>query len=179
MNKVILRGHLGADPRLNKTTTNSKDVCNFRIATNSTWNDAQGNKQEKVEWHNVVCWGPLALSVGNAMRKGSQVLVDGRNETRSYKKVVQKECTDANKKPGTSAYPAASGAVGPAAVVAASPFIMDGAVVGTTVVQPAAVVAGQPEVVGDPNAVAAAFAQPEAAAANPAVVDQPVIIPGV
>ena len=96
MNKVILRGHLGDEPRSNTTNINQKPVCNFRMATNSSWIDAQGVKQEKAEWHNVVCWNKLAVSVGAAMHKGSQVLVHGRNETRPYEVVVQKECVDAN-----------------------------------------------------------------------------------
>jgi len=174
MNKVILRGHLGDDPRSNITTTNQKPVCNFRMATNSSWTDkTSGVKHEKAEWHNVVCWNALAVSVGAAMRKGSQVLVDGRNETRSYEVVSQKECVDANgntiinpadnkpymvnvketrytteivartvefldKKPGTTAYANTAANAGQAPVVAASPFIMDGAVVGTTLAYPAA-----------------------------------------
>ncbi len=94
MNKVILVGHLGADPRFNKTTTNQKSVVNFRMATNTAWTDAQGQKQEKAEWHNVVAWNRLAETCGQYLHKGSQVLVEGRNETRSYNVVVEKQCTD-------------------------------------------------------------------------------------
>jgi single-stranded DNA-binding protein len=96
MNLVILRGHLGDDPRNNTTNTKNVAVCNFRMATNRKWNDAQGQKQERSEWHNVVCWDKLALTVGQHMKKGSQVLVEGRLEERPYEVVVQKECVDAN-----------------------------------------------------------------------------------
>jgi single-strand DNA-binding protein len=199
MNKVILRGHLGADPRNNITTTNNVPVCNFRMATNHKWTDKVTNVlQEKVEWHNVVCWNKLALTVGQHMKKGSQVLVEGRLETRSYEvqhvdpttkqavfyangqplmitryttEVVARTVDFLDKKPGTSAYaPAAGQPVVAGAPAAGVPFVMSGQPVGTTVVG------------GDAAAVAAAFAQPgtvvPGADATVGVVN-PVVLPGV
>jgi single-strand DNA-binding protein len=96
INIVILEGNLGADVRFNKTTANQKSVANFRMATNSSWTDAAGTKMEKAEWHNVVCWNKLAETVGQYMRKGSRVLVEGRNQTREYEVVAQQQCVDAN-----------------------------------------------------------------------------------
>lgn len=94
MNKVILRGNLGDDPKFNTTNTSNIPVANFRMATNKKWNDANGQKQESTEWHNVVAWKRLAEIVRDYCRKGSQVLVEGENRTREYSIVVQKQCTD-------------------------------------------------------------------------------------
>ena len=93
-NIVIIEGHMGADPRMNRTKTKGVSVCNFRMATNSNWTDDQGTKHEKAEWHNVVCWNKLAEVVGQYMHKGSHVLVQGRLETRDYDVVVAKQCVN-------------------------------------------------------------------------------------
>jgi hypothetical protein len=94
MNKVILRGNLGDDPKFNTTNTGGNAVANFRMATNKKWTDANGQKQESTEWHNVVAWKRLAEIVRDYTRKGSQVLVEGELRTREYEITVQKPCTN-------------------------------------------------------------------------------------
>lgn len=83
VNKTILIGHLGADPEL-KYTAGGVAVCNFSIATSEKWNDKDGQHQEKTEWHRVVLWNRLAEIAKEYLKKGSQVYVEGKLQTRSY-----------------------------------------------------------------------------------------------
>ena len=83
LNKVMLIGHLGADPEL-KYTANGTAVTTLSVATNSTWKDASGNQQERTEWHRVVMWQKLAEIAGQYLKKGSQVYIEGRIQTRSW-----------------------------------------------------------------------------------------------
>lgn len=83
VNRATLVGRLGADPEL-RTTTGGSQVCDFRIATDESWLDKQGNRQEKTEWHRIVCWGKLAGVCGEYLRKGSLVYLEGKIETRSW-----------------------------------------------------------------------------------------------
>ncbi len=83
VNKVILVGRLGADPQL-KYTPSGKANANFNIATNFTWKDQDGNKKDKTDWHRVVVWGKLAEVMGEWLKKGSYVYIEGRLQTRSY-----------------------------------------------------------------------------------------------
>jgi len=83
VNKVILVGRLGADPQL-KYTPSGKANANFNIATNFTWKDQDGNKQDKTDWHRVVAWGKLAEVMGEWLKKGSYVYIEGKLQTRSY-----------------------------------------------------------------------------------------------
>ncbi len=83
MNKVILLGRLGKDPELHHTA-NGKTVCNFSVATSESWKDAEGNRQERTEWHNIVVWGKQAESCGEHLAKGQQVAVEGSIRSRSY-----------------------------------------------------------------------------------------------
>src|ERR1700722_18659755 len=82
VNKVILIGTLGKDPEV-RYTAGGQSVANFNIATSETWNDKQGQKQERTEWHRVVVWGKMAEVVGEHLSKGRQVYVEGRLQTRS------------------------------------------------------------------------------------------------
>jgi single-strand DNA-binding protein len=84
MNKVIVRGHIGADVELKHTTTNGISVCNIRVATNRKWKNAAGQLVEDTQWHNVVCWKKTAETTAQFMSKGSQVLVEGRLQTREF-----------------------------------------------------------------------------------------------
>ncbi len=84
MNKVILVGNLVADPQLNKTTTNQKSVCNVRVATNRAYKNAQGEKVELAEFHNVVIWGVDAENAALYLRKGSKVCIEGELTTREF-----------------------------------------------------------------------------------------------
>ena len=82
-NKVIILGNLTRDPEM-RYTPNGKAVSSFGVATNRRWNDATGNTQEAVEFHNVVAWGKLAEISSQILHKGRKVLVEGRLQTRSW-----------------------------------------------------------------------------------------------
>ena len=83
VNKVILIGRLGADPEV-RYTPSGMPVANFRIATSENWNDKQGQKQERTEWHRIVVWGKLAELCGQYLAKGRQVYHEGRLQTRQW-----------------------------------------------------------------------------------------------
>ena len=84
INKVILVGNLGRDPEV-KYTANGAAVANITIATSESWNDKQtGEKQEKTEWHRVVFFRRLAEIAGEYLRKGSQVYIEGKLQTRKW-----------------------------------------------------------------------------------------------
>ena len=85
VNRVILLGNLGADPEL-KYTPSNKAVCNLRVATQETWKDKSGVKQEKTEWHRVTVWGDMGENCSKYLAKGRSVYVEGRLQTRSYDK---------------------------------------------------------------------------------------------
>lgn len=84
VNKAILIGHLGADPEV-RYMPNGGAVANVTIATTESWKDkSSGEKQEKTEWHRVVFFARLAEIVGEYLKKGSQVYVEGRLQTRKW-----------------------------------------------------------------------------------------------
>jgi single-strand DNA-binding protein len=83
VNKVILVGNLGKDPELRYTQTGSA-VANFSLATSEQWNDRDGKRQERTEWHNIVVWGKQAEHCGQYLSKGRQVFIEGSIRTRSY-----------------------------------------------------------------------------------------------
>ena len=83
VNKVILVGNLGRDPET-RYTTGGEAVTNVSIATTDTWKDKAGEKQERTEWHRVAFFGKLAEIAGEYLKKGSQVYVEGRLQTRKW-----------------------------------------------------------------------------------------------
>lgn len=83
LNKAMLIGNLGKDPEL-RYTTSGTPVATFSVATNEAWRDAEGNMQERTEWHNIVAWGKLAETCGEWLKKGKKVFIEGRIQTRSY-----------------------------------------------------------------------------------------------
>jgi len=83
INKVILIGNLGGDPEL-RSTPGGASVASFTLATNETWNDKDGTKQERTEWHRIVAWGRLAEICGQYLSKGRQVYIEGRLQTREW-----------------------------------------------------------------------------------------------
>ncbi|MBF0347835.1 MAG: single-stranded DNA-binding protein [Magnetococcales bacterium] len=83
LNKVQLIGNLGADPEV-RATQDGKSVATLRIATSESWNDSQGQKQERTEWHRVVIFGRLAEVVQQYLRKGSQIYIEGKLQTRKW-----------------------------------------------------------------------------------------------
>lgn len=83
VNKAILVGHLGADPELRHTQSGTA-VATFRIATTERYNDRSGERQERTEWHRIVAWAKLAEICNNYLKKGKQVYIEGRIQTRQW-----------------------------------------------------------------------------------------------
>ena len=83
LNKVLLIGRLGFEPEV-RYQPDGGAVATLRLATNEVWKDKSGNKQERTEWHRVVLWGRLAEIAGQYLKKGSQVYVEGRIQTRKW-----------------------------------------------------------------------------------------------
>ncbi|MCL1051102.1 single-stranded DNA-binding protein [Shewanella abyssi] len=84
VNKVILVGNLGQDPEV-RYMPNGNAVANITVATSESWKDQSGQKQERTEWHRVVMFGKLAEITGEYLRKGSQVYLEGKLQTRKWK----------------------------------------------------------------------------------------------
>jgi single-strand DNA-binding protein len=83
VNKVILIGNLGKDPEVRHTQSGSA-VTTFSLATNESWNNREGQREERTEWHRVVAFGKLADICGQYLKKGKQIYVEGRLQTRSW-----------------------------------------------------------------------------------------------
>lgn len=83
VNKAILIGNLGSDPEL-KYTPNGIAVASFSLATNERRQDKDGNYKDHTEWHKIVAWRKLAETVGEYLKKGSQVYIEGKIQTRSW-----------------------------------------------------------------------------------------------
>nr|DAX45398.1 MAG TPA: Single strand binding protein [Caudoviricetes sp.] len=83
LNKVILIGRLGRDPET-RHMPNGEAVCNFSVATSEAWDDRNGQRQERVEWHNITMYRRLAEIAGQYLKKGSQVYLEGKIQTRKY-----------------------------------------------------------------------------------------------
>jgi|SRR5437588_8756015 len=83
VNKVILVGNLGKDPEV-KYTPSGVPVAKFTLATNERYKDKAGEWQERTEWHNIVAWQRLAEIVGEYLKKGSKVYIEGRLQTSSW-----------------------------------------------------------------------------------------------
>ena len=83
VNKVILIGNLGRDPET-RYMPDGGAVTNVSIATTESWKDKNGEKQEKTEWHRVAFFGKLAEIAGEYLKKGSQIYVEGRLQTRKW-----------------------------------------------------------------------------------------------
>lgn len=83
VNKAILIGNLGKDPDVRYSPDGSA-ITNITLATTETWKDKSGEKQEKTEWHRVAFFGKLAEIAGEYLKKGSQVYVEGRIQTRKW-----------------------------------------------------------------------------------------------
>lgn len=128
LNKVQLIGRLTRDPEM-RTTPSGQTVATASVATNRTWKDKSGQKQEKTDFHNIVMWGRTAEIAGQYLIKGQEIYIEGRLETRSYtgKDGVEKRFTEivvenmqmGSRPQGSGSYarPAAA-AVGGAAVAA-------------------------------------------------------------
>jgi single-strand DNA-binding protein len=83
VNKVILVGNLGSDPTTRYTQSGTA-VANFNIATTERFNNKSGEREERTEWHRIVAWGKLAEICQQYLKKGKQVYIEGRLQTRSW-----------------------------------------------------------------------------------------------
>lgn len=120
LNKAMIYGNLTRDAEL-KALPSGQNICNFSIATNRTYNDKDGNRQEEAEFHNVVVFGKTAENCAKYLSKGDSAFVEGRLQTRNYEKdgvrhyrtevvaeSVQfgpKQATDGSKPAGAPDYP--------------------------------------------------------------------------
>jgi len=83
LNKVMIIGFLGRDPEM-RYTPSGRPVTTFSVATSRSWHSADGDRHEETEWFNVVAWGGLAEVCNQHLRKGQQVYVEGRLQTRRW-----------------------------------------------------------------------------------------------
>lgn len=83
LNRVTLIGRLTADPE-SRTTPSGQSVVSFSMATNMSWKDQEGQKQEKSEFHNIVAWRKLAEIITQYVKKGSKIYLEGRLQTRNW-----------------------------------------------------------------------------------------------
>ena len=83
LNRATIIGNLTRDPEV-RTTANGQTVASFGVATNFSWTDQSGQKQDRAEFHNVVAWGKLAEICGQFLGKGRKVYVEGRLQTREW-----------------------------------------------------------------------------------------------
>ena len=83
VNKVILVGRLGQDPDV-RYMPNETAVCNFSLATSSSYKDKSGEKVDQTEWHRIVMFGKVAEIAKEYLKKGSQVFIEGRLQTRKW-----------------------------------------------------------------------------------------------
>jgi single-strand DNA-binding protein len=120
INRATLAGNLGADPELRHTGT-GKAVLRLRLATTQTYLDAQGQRQERTDWHTVTVWGKRGAALAKYLAKGSPLLVEGTIRTSSYEKegvtrwvteIVAQEVILLGRKPEGAFRPAASPAPG-------------------------------------------------------------------
>ena len=83
LNRVTIIGHLGQDPEL-RYLTNGQALGRFSVATDESYTDKEGNRQERTEWHQIAVFGKVAEMCGKYLAKGRQVYVEGRLRTREY-----------------------------------------------------------------------------------------------
>lgn len=83
LNRATIIGNLTRDPEV-RTTPNGQTVASFGVATNYSWTDQSGQKQDRAEFHNIVAWGKLADICGQFLAKGRKVYVEGRLQTREW-----------------------------------------------------------------------------------------------
>jgi len=83
VNKVILVGNLGKDPEL-RYTPSGQAVATFSLATTERWNDKNGQRQDRTEWHTIVAWGKLGELANQYLKKGRSAYIEGKITTRSW-----------------------------------------------------------------------------------------------
>ncbi len=92
VNKVILVGRLGRDPET-RYTSGGQAVCNFTMATDEPYKDRNGVRQKHTEWHRIVLWGKLAEIAQQYLKKGTQIYLEGRIQTRQWEDKTQQKRT--------------------------------------------------------------------------------------
>lgn len=83
LNKVLLIGHLGRDPEM-RYTPSGRPVTSFSLATSRNWTTAEGERRSETEWFNIVAWGSLAEICSQYLKKGHQIYIEGRLQTRRW-----------------------------------------------------------------------------------------------
>ena len=83
LNRAMVLGNATRDAEL-RSTPNGRSVAGFAVATNRRWTDAEGEKKEEVQYHEIVAWGKLAEIAGQIIKRGSKVYVEGRLQTRNW-----------------------------------------------------------------------------------------------
>lgn len=83
LNKVMIIGHLGRDPEM-RYTPSGRPVITFSVATNRNWSTPDGERKTETEWFNVIAWGGLAETCNQLLKKGLQVYIEGRLQTRQW-----------------------------------------------------------------------------------------------
>ena len=83
VNKAVILGNVGNDPEL-RFMSNGKAVANFTVATSEQWKDQQGQKQERTEWHRMVAYDKLAEIIGQYVKRGSKLYLEGKLQTREW-----------------------------------------------------------------------------------------------
>ncbi|MGO9640120.1 MAG: single-stranded DNA-binding protein [Candidatus Acidiferrales bacterium] len=92
VNKVILVGRLGKDPET-RYTSGGQAVCNFSMATDESFKDRNGERQKRTEWHRIVLWGKLAEIAQQYLKKGAQIYIEGRIQSRQWEDKTQQKRT--------------------------------------------------------------------------------------
>ena len=90
LNKAIIIGNITKDPEL-KALPSGVKVCSFGVATNRVWKNSNGQKQESADFHNIVVFGKQAEFTAQYMKKGNQIMIEGRIQTRSWEKDGEKK----------------------------------------------------------------------------------------
>lgn len=111
LNKAMIIGNVTRDPDV-RTTSGGQQVALFSVATNRSWTDPSGQKKEQVEFHSVVAWRKLAEIIGQYVKKGGKIFVEGRLQTRSWDdpsgvkkyrtEIVAENVIMLDRKPGTA-----------------------------------------------------------------------------
>ena len=83
VNKAVILGNVGDDPSI-RYMPNGKAVANFTVATSESWKDQQGQKQERTEWHRCTAYDKLAEIIGEYVKKGSKLYLEGKLQTRKW-----------------------------------------------------------------------------------------------
>jgi single-strand DNA-binding protein len=84
LNRVTIIGHLGQDPELRQLPKSGQAVASFSVATDESFTGKDGNRQDRTQWHNIVVYGKLAQTCAEYLKKGRQLYVEGRLQTRDY-----------------------------------------------------------------------------------------------